>query len=190
MKIILASKSPRRKQLLELMGVKNFEIIVSNTNEVINKSLSIEEVSKQLAYEKAKAVFDRTTGDRIVIGSDTLVVKDEKIDGKPKNAEDAFNMIKELNGGDHKVFTSLSVLKEENGKECTYLDCDIAIVTIKKMTYDEINNWVASGEPMDKAGAYAVQGRFTVYIEKINGNYDSVVGLPTSKLYDVIKEYI
>lgn len=190
MKIILASQSPRRKELLELMGVKKFDVIVSNTDETLEENLSIQEQSKKLAYKKAKAVFDVTFGERIVIGSDTLVVKKGKIYGKPKTEQEAFNMIKELQGETHEVITSLCVLKEENGKQQEYVDVDVTFIKIKKMTNTEIQNWIASGEARDKAGAYAIQGKFAVYIEKINGNYHSVMGLPTSKLYDVIKQYI
>ena len=115
MRIILASKSPRRKELLELMGVKNFEIIVSNADETIEDGLSIEEQSKKLAYQKAKAVFDKTQGERLVIGSDTIVVKNGKIYGKPKDEKEAFQFITELRADTHEVITSLCVIKEENG---------------------------------------------------------------------------
>ena len=190
MRIILASQSPRRKELLELMGIKNFDIIVSNADETMDNNLTLEEMSQKIAYKKAKNVFERTTGDRIVIGSDTLVIKNNKIYGKPKNEEDAFNMIKELKNGEHKVITSLSVFKEENGNQSEYLDYDISTIEIKNMTDEEILSWIKSGEAIDKAGAYAIQSKFEVYINKINGNYYSIMGLPINKLYDVIKEYI
>lgn len=190
MKIILASKSPRRKELLTLIGIKDFQIIESEINEKLEKGIKIEEQSKKLAYQKAKAVFNKTIGNRIVIGSDTLVVKENKIYVKPQTKEEAFSMIKELKSGTHKVITSLSVLKEENGKYTEYLDYDITNIKIKDMTDTEINNWINSGEAMDKAGAYAIQGKFAVYIERIEGNYHSVMGLPISKLYNVIKKYI
>lgn len=190
MKIILASKSPRRKELLEQMGVKDFEIIVSEADETLQEGLTLEEQSKKIAYNKAKAVFDKTEGDRIVIGSDTLVIKDGKIYGKPRTEKEAFEMIKEIQAGIHQVITSLCVLKQENGTVSEHLDYDIANVTIKAMTDGEIQNWIETGEAMDKAGAYAVQGKFAVYISKIDGNYHTIMGLPISKLYDVIKEYI
>ncbi len=190
MRIILASKSPRRKELLELIGIKKFDVMVSNVDESLKKDLSIEEQSKKLAYNKAKAVFDETTGERIVIGSDTLVVKNGKIYGKPKTETEAFEMIKELKLGLHQVITSICVLKEEKGIKSKYLDYDITEIEMKDMTDEEIKKWIDSGEAMDKAGAYAIQGKFAVYITKINGNYHSVMGLPTSKLYDQIKQYI
>lgn len=190
MKIILASKSPRRKELLELMGVKDFEIIVSDAEEILQKDSSQVDQSKQLAYKKAKAVFEKTSGDRIVIGSDTLVVKNGKIYGKPKTSAEAFEMLKELKASVHEVITSLCVMKEEKGKYSEYLDYDITKVEIKDMQDEEIQNWINTGKAMDKAGAYGIQDRFAVYINKIDGNYDSVMGLPISKLYDVIKNYI
>ena len=133
MRIILASKSPRRKELLELMGVKNFEIIVSNADETIEDGLSIEEQSKKLAYQKAKAVFDKTQGERLVIGSDTIVVKNGKIYGKPKDEEEAFQFITELRADTHEVITSLCVIKEESGKVTPDTNID-GIFTVTDLT--------------------------------------------------------
>ena len=112
MKIILASGSSRRKELLEMMGL-DFEVKVSNCDETFEKGLSIEEQSKRLAYIKAKTVFDETTGDRIVIGSDTMVLKDGKIYGKPHNREEAIDMLSELNNSIHQVITSICVLSQK-----------------------------------------------------------------------------
>ena len=190
MRIILASKSPRRKELLELMGVKNFEIIVSNADETIEEGLSIEEQSKKLAYQKAKAVFDKTQGERLVIGSDTIVVKNGKIYGKPKDEKEAFQFITELRADIHEVITSLCVIKEESGKVTEYVDYEVTQIEVKDITDEEIKKWIDTGKAMDKAGAYSIQDEFAVFISKINGNYHSVIGLPTSKLYDAIKQYI
>jgi len=187
MKIILASQSERRKELLKLMDLK-YEIIVSNCEEKINPKLTIEEQSKQIAYMKAKIVFEETEGNRIVIGSDTMVIKDGKILGKPKDEEDAIRMIEELQGDKNEVITSLCVLVENNGEYKEYLDYDIVEVYIKHMDKQEIEKWVKENEVMDKAGAYAIQSKFTVHIEKIIGNYTTVVGLPIHKLYDILKE--
>lgn len=187
MKYILASKSPRRKELLDLMGLK-YEIIVSNADETFEEGLTIEEQSKRLGYIKAKAVFDKTSGDRVVIGSDTMVLKDGKVYEKPKNREDAIRMLSELKNSKHTVITSLAVLVEQSGKYKEYVDYDKSDVYIKDMTNEEINHWIDIGNPYDKAGAYAVQSEFGVHIEKIDGNYFTVVGLPIHKLYDIIKE--
>ena len=185
MKIILASKSPRRKELMDMLNLK-YEVIVSDAEEILEEGLKIEEQAKRLSYIKAKTVFDETIGDRIVIGSDTMVIKDGKIYGKPKNEEDAFRILKELNGS-KQVITGLAILVERSGKYQEYLDYDITEVYFKNMTDEEIKNWIATGETIDKAGAYAVQGKFSVFIEKINGNYWSVMGLPIHKVYDILK---
>ena len=182
MKIILASASPRRKELLGYI-TKNFETIVSNINENFIEGLTIQEQSKRIAYLKAK-------GDRIVIGSDTLVLKNEKPFGKPKSKEEAFKMISELQNDMHEVITSLCVIIEKDGKQKIYKDYDIVKVYLSEITPKEIKDWINSGEAMDKAGAYAIQGQFSKFIIKLEGSYNSVVGLPVQKLYQIIKEYL
>ena len=185
MKIILASASPRRKELLGYI-TKNFEVIVSNADESFKEGLTIQEQSKRIAYLKAKEVFDKTTGDRIVIGSDTLVLKN----GKPKDKQEAFKMISELQNDVHEVITSLCVIIEKDGKQDVITDYDITRVYLSKIDEKEINEWIESGEAMDKAGAYAIQGQFSKFIVKFEGSYNSVVGLPVQKLYQIIKKYI
>ncbi len=191
MKIILASQSPRRKELLALI-VPKFEIIVSDEEETFNNTLSLEEQVTEIAYIKAKNVYDKTKGDRIIIGSDTIVTKNGKIYGKPKDRNHAKEMIKELITGDkvHKIITGLSVLIEENGILKEYKTYDTVNVYLKDMTDEEIEKWIDTGNAMDKAGAYGIQNEFCVHVEKIEGNYTSVLGLPIHKVYDIIKEYI
>lgn len=186
MKIILASGSARRKELLEIMEL-DFEINVSNCDEIFEEGLSIEEQSKRLAYIKAKAVFDKTCGDRIVIGSDTMVLKEDKIYGKPHDREEAIQMLTDLNKSTHQVITSISVLSQKGSEYKEQVDYDITTVYFKEMTQEEIAKWVDSDKPYDKAGAYAVQSKFGVHIDKIDGNYFSVMGLPIHKLYDMMK---
>lgn len=191
MKFILASQSPRRKELLELI-VPKFEIMVSNENEELGEGLRSEEQATRLAYIKAKSIFDKTEGDRIIIASDTMVVKDEKIYGKPKNREHAKKMIKELLEGDrtHKIVSGLSILIQKGEKYKEFKTYDEVKVYLKKISDKEIEKWIDTGKAMDKAGAYGIQNEFCVFVEKIEGNYTSVVGLPTHKVYDIIKEYI
>ena len=189
MRLILASKSPRRKELLGMLNLE-YEVIVSEADETLKEGVTIEEQAKRLSYIKAKTVFDQTTGDRIVIGSDTMVVKDGKIYGKPQDREDAFRMLKTLQGTKHQAITGLAILVEKDGKYEEYLDYDIAEVYFKEMSDEEINSWIDTGEAYDKAGAYAVQGKFMVFIEKFNGNYATVMGLPIHKVYDILKKYI
>ena len=188
MKIILASQSPRRKELLKLV-VPEFEVMVSDADETLEKGLSPEEQATRVSYIKAKTIYDKTEGDRIVIGSDTMVVKNGKIYGKPKSREYAKEMIKELLQGDktHKIITGLSVLVQKNGKYQEYNTFDEVKVFFKDISDKEIENWLNTGNATDKAGAYGIQNEFCVFIEKIEGNYTTAVGLPTHKLYDIIK---
>ncbi len=186
MRIILASCSQRRKELLEMMGLK-FEVMPSYSDETLENNLKIEEQSKRLAYIKAQEIFNKTEGDRIVIGSDTMVLFNNKIYGKPKDKKDAIQMLKTLKNNKHQVITSICVLSQ-NGMECKeQLDYDLAEVYFKDITDDEIEEWIEHDKPYDKAGAYAVQSRFGVHIDKINGNYFTVMGLPVHKLYDMLK---
>ncbi len=191
MKVILASKSPRRKELLSMI-TNDFEVIVSNVEEKLDKNLTPEEQAKQLSYIKAKAVFDSTAdlGDRVVIGGDTIVVKDGKIFGKPKDKEDASNMIKTLKNSKHEVITGISVIYQKQGITKEIIDSDISKVYFTDIDDDEIEKWVSSDEPYDKAGAYAAQGKFGVYFDKIEGNYYNVVGLPIHKVYKILKSIL
>jgi len=189
MKVILASKSPRRKELMDLLGIK-YEIIVSEVDEILEEELSLEEQSKRLGYLKAKAVFDKTVGNRIVIGSDTLVVKEEKLFGKPKDKQDAINMLNDLKNNRHQVMTSIAILVEKDGKYSEHLECDITDVYMADISKEEIEEWIDTGKAYDKAGAYAIQLEFAKHIEKIDGNYGTIVGMPINKVYKILKQYI
>lgn len=182
MKIILASKSPRRKDLMDLLDI-DYEVMVSNAEETLENGLSILEQIKRLAYIKAKTIFEQTEGERIVIGADTIVVKDSKIHGKPKDRKEAYNMLQQLKNGKHQVISSICIIENEE----EYISYDITDVYVKNMTDKEINNWLDKNEYLDKAGAYAIQGGFAKHIEKIDGNYSTVVGLPIHKVYDRLK---
>ena len=186
MRIILASKSPRRKELMDLLNI-NYEIIVSDADETLEDGLSMEEQSKRLAFVKAKAVFDETVGDRIVIGADTLVYKDDKKLGKPGNQENAIKMLNELKNSEHKVCTGIAVLIQKGNEYKEIVDCSTTSIHIKYMTDKEIQEWIDTGKAFDKAGGYAIQEEFVKFIDKIDGNYSSVVGLPIDKVYDAIK---
>ena len=191
MRIILASGSPRRKELLELI-VPEFEIMVSGIDEKLEEGLKLQEQSMRLAYAKAKDIYEKTNGDRIIIGSDTIVTKNGEIYGKPKDRNHAKQMINELLEGDktHSIITGLSVIVEKNGECKEYKTFDEVKVFLKDISDKEIDKWIDTGKAMDKAGAYGIQNEFCVFVDKIEGNYTSVVGLPTHKLYDIIKEYI
>lgn len=187
MRIILASGSPRRKELLQLV-IPKFEIIVSREDEKLVEGLTIEEQATILSYQKAKSVFSKTNGDRMVIGADTIVVKNDKIYGKPKDENQAKEFIKELLEGDktHDIITGLCILIQKNGQTKEYETYDKVKVYLKDISDKEIDKWINTGNAMDKAAAYGIQNEFCVFVEKIEGNYTTAVGLPTHKLYDII----
>lgn len=185
LKIILASQSPRRKELLGLMGV-NFEVMPSDAEEDNNQKIKLSKLSESLALLKAQDVFNKTSGKRVVIGSDTLVSVGGKLFGKPKNKEEAFKMLKSLSNNTHKVITSLAVLIDDGKILKKYVTHDIAKVTFIKLTDEEINKYLEFDEYKDKAGAYAVQGRSGMFIKQINGSFASVMGLPTHLLYSIL----
>lgn len=188
MRIILASGSQRRKDLMEMMKI-NFEITVSNINETLEENITIEENSEKLAYRKAKEVFKKTKGERVVIGSDTLVIKDNNIYGKPKSRQEARNMLQIFSNSYHDIITSLCLLIERNGKEIKYQIHDKVKIHIKQVTNDEIEEWLNYNQYQDKAGAYSVQSIFgALYVDKIEGSYYTAVGLPTDKLYEILKK--
>lgn len=187
MKVILASQSPRKAALLELAQIE-YEIFPSNYEEKINDGFNIEEQSKSLAYGKAIDVFNNTQGDRTIIGADTFVVKNNKIYGKPKDRSDAIKMLREIQGGIHTVYTSLAILIEYQGQYKEYKEVSKTDIKVVPMTDAEIIQYVDSEEPFDKAGSYAIQSCFSTFIEKIDGNYMSVIGLPIDRVYKILKE--
>lgn len=187
MKIILASQSPRRIALMELAKI-DFEVMPSNKEEKINDGFNIEEQSKEVAYQKALDIFNNTQDDRAIIGADTIVVKDNKVFGKPKDRKEAIKMLKELQDDVHTIYTSLAIIIEEKGQIKEYKELVKTNVTVHKMTEQEIIEYIDTEEPYDKAGAYAIQSSFSKYIDEIEGNYMSVIGLPIDKVYKILKE--
>lgn len=193
-KIILASASPRRRELLAKLGIE-FEIITSDVEENTTH-VKPDEIVKELSYIKASDVLDKIIEDNIeknnvlVIGADTVVSKDGNIMGKPKSYEDAFQMIKSIQGATHQVYTGVSVLSYnvETGKLKTNSFAECTEVTVFSMTDKEIEEYLAFGDYADKAGAYGIQGAFGLYVEKINGDYNNVVGLPVARLYQELKK--
>ncbi len=182
--IILASASPRRRELLALAGV-DFAVKVADVEEVIPENASPDEVVKSLAMQKASAVAQENP-DSIVIGSDTVVALDGAILGKPRDEEDAVRMLKALSGRSHTVYTGVAII---HGEKISNF-CEATEVVFNKLTEEEIRNYVATKEPMDKAGAYGIQGKGCILVEKIVGDYFNVVGLPVSRLYRELKSFI
>ena len=189
MRIILASSSPRRQELMKEMNLP-FEVIVKPVDERFNGNNNIYEQSMEISKRKAKAVFDEIEDDVIVIGSDTIVLQDGVIYGKPKDYNDAVNMLKTFSNNRHEVLSSLCLLVRKNGQiyeEKTYDKCD---VYVDELSIDEIDEWINSNDVYSKAGAYAIQEGFGKYIKKIDGDYFSIVGFPIHKLYNLLKKYI
>ncbi len=190
MKIILASGSPRRREILERLGV-DFTIMVSDKEENITSDVP-EEVVKELSGMKAEAVYEEADksekGDFAVIGADTVVSCDGKILGKPKDTGDAAKMLKLLSGRDHDVFTGVTVKIRQGGEKKELVFAERTKVYVYDMLDSEILNYIATGEPMDKAGAYAIQGLFAPYIEKIEGDYYNIVGFPIAKTFQELKK--
>ena len=183
-RIILASASPRRKELLEQIGVR-FEIRPSEGEENITLAAP-EDVVKELAYQKAAEVAATAGEDAVVIGADTVVALDRQILGKPKDEQDACRMLRMLQGNTHAVYTGVCVIR--NGKtEARVSFYEKTTVTVYPMSQQEIQAYIASGEPVDKAGAYGIQGSFAAFIREIRGDYNNVVGLPVARLYQECK---
>lgn len=185
MKLILASASPRRKELLGKIGME-FEVIPAKGEEVITKSLPWE-VVQELALQKAKEIADVQTEECIVIGSDTIVAKGEQIMGKPKDAEDAFQMLSEIAGDCHQVYTGVTIIRTgKSSKTITF--AEKTDVYLYPMSEEEIRAYIATGDPFDKAGAYGIQGDFAIHVKGIEGDYYNVVGLPIGRVYQELKE--
>ncbi len=187
MKIILASKSPRRCELLKKLGY-DFLVVASGREEIFSPNLEPLENCQKVSLNKALDVMEKTEGDRIIISSDTIVLKGNVIYGKPKNRIDAYNMLKSLSGKTHEVITALTVLKIINNKVEKIEDYSKTLITIDVLSTNEINNYLDTNEPYDKAGAYAIQGLFSKHIVKIEGDYYATVGLPINKLYNILKK--
>ena len=193
--IILGSASPRRRELLAQIGA-DFEVRVSNKEEIYH-SIVPEETVQELALMKAENVAEElaeenaagTVRNAVVIGADTIVVLDGKILGKPADEEDAVRMLNSLQGRRHDVYTGVAVLDyDENGEKHVYNYSVGTAVYVNEMTEEEIRAYVETKDPLDKAGAYGIQGRFAAHIDRIEGDYYNVVGLPVSRVYRSLRE--
>lgn len=207
MKLVLASGSQRRRELLTMCGY-DYEIIVSNADETIDEN-DPESFVRALSFRKAKDVFDRLFAagrrDFAVIGSDTVVALQKEgeikpvIIGKPKDAEDAVRILSMLSGKTNRVFTGVSVIAdipdENAAAQCSIqekaeiqTECSITEVTFETLSPDEITDYVNSGDPLDKAGSYGIQGPFGMFVREIRGNYFTVIGMPIPVLYKMLKK--
>lgn len=186
MKLILGSKSPRRKQLLEDLGY-HFDIRIKETDESYPSNLEIEAIPIYIAQQKANALVSTLNDDEILLCSDTVVVLDNNILGKPTNYEHAVKTLQLLSGKTHRVITGVILVGKNIHEQLSV----ITEVTFKQLEQTEIDFYLSSGDAMDKAGAYGIQNWIgLIGIEKINGSYTNVVGLPTTEVNQILKKYI
>ena len=183
-RIILASKSPRRKELMELLKIP-FEVIVSDIDEEINYQNDLVKEIEKLSFQKANAVHVNHQ-DAMVIGSDTIVKIGNDVLGKPHSIEEAKKMLKELSDNTHEVVTAVTIMYKDRIETFS----NIAKVTFYPLSDEEIEEYVHTNEPMDKAGSYAIQGDGAKFVRSIDGDFYTIVGLPVAELYHRLKKYL
>lgn len=188
MRIVLASGSPRRRELMEQIGIRT-EVMPSSVEERVTSEIP-DQVVLELSGQKAEDVAEKTEGrDVLVIGADTVVASEGRILGKPGSVAEAGEMIASLAGKCHQVYTGVTLIyRDPSGEMRRKAFAERTDVYVYPMDEEEIRGYAGCGEPMDKAGAYGIQGRFAAYVEKIDGDYNNVVGLPVGRLYQEIKE--
>ncbi len=184
-KIYLASTSPRRKELLNQIGLK-FEIVASDYEEDMTLDMTPVELARYLSKGKAEAVMNNIK-EGIIIAADTFITFDAKVLGKPKNEADAKNILQSISGRVVEVITGFTVLDAKTKKRVS--ESVVTKVFIKKLDNTEIDNYIKTGEPMDKAGAFGIQGIGALIVEKIEGDYNNIVGLPLFALVNVLKKF-
>ena len=187
MELILASASPRRKELLEKIGLP-FTVQPAKGEERITQK-SPAAVVMELSRQKAEEIAAAQTGDCIIIGADTVVAKGEKIMGKPKDAADAKQMLRSIADDCHQVYTGVTLIRTgAHPQSVTFQEkTDVCLYPISDA---ELDAYIASGDPMDKAGAYGIQGDFAIYVQRIVGDYYNVVGLPIGRVYQELKRML
>jgi len=192
MKIILASGSPRRKELLGRL-VKKFDIVTSDFDEdtIKAKEKNPEELVKKLSFAKANDVLNKIEikENFAIIAADTIVCINEEILGKPTDKSNAIEMLKKLSSHSHYVLTGMTVIINKNGIINKETVCSKSTIYFKELNENEIVDYIKTGEPLDKAGSYAIQGIGNKFVEKYNGNFNSIIGLDTNQLKDILEKY-
>lgn len=183
MKIVLASGSPRRRELLGVIGVADFEVCPAQGEEKTQEGLPPEEIVKSLSGAKAREVAAKYDPDAVIIAADTIVYADGRVLGKPHDEHEAFSMLKALSGKAHEVYTGITLIRGDN----VLSEAECTSVEFRELSDEEINAYIATGEPMDKAGAYGIQGKASLMVSAINGDYFNVVGLPLCRLGQMLK---
>lgn len=185
MRIILASTSPRRQEILKNMGI-SFEVITSNVEEKNISCEILENIPTELAKLKAKDISKKIQEDKIVIAADTIVIYKGKVLGKPKDEEEAFSMLDMLNGNECDIYTGLCVIAKKEDVEKVYTDLAKCTVKFKKLSNIEIEKYIHTKEPMDKAGAFAIQGIGAKFIQSIQGDFYAGIGMSINRLYEIL----
>ncbi|MFD0871229.1 Maf-like protein [Chlamydia abortus] len=188
-RLILASTSPRRQELIRALGLP-YEIVASEADETVADHLTPAEIVETLSERKARAVYERVPsypGRQIIVGSDTIVVYNGEPLGKPADREDARRMLSMLQGNTHHVFTGITCIEAGSGRSLTAHR--MTRVTMKPLSERQIDRYIETGEPMDKAGAYAIQGLGATMVEAIEGDYFNVVGLSLNLLADMLYSF-
>ena len=178
MSIILASNSPRRRELLAQIGIRDFQILSPDVDETVEPGLSPARMVETLSLRKARAAAGRAGADDLILAADTVVALDGRVLGKPRDQGEAFAMLSALSGREHRVYTGVTVLG--GGQAAT--EHEETAVAFRALSPEEIRDYIATGEPMDKAGAYGIQGVGALLVQGIRGDYCNVVGLPLFRL--------
>ena len=184
MDIILASGSPRRKELLTQMGL-TFRVVISDADETVDKTLPPDEQVALISRRKAEAVAELVSPDALILAADTIVALEGSIMGKPHSRQEAVEMLSRLSGKTHEVYTGFTLRRGDK----TLTQTERTAVTFRELTQEEIAAYVDTGEPMDKAGAYGIQGLGSVLVRSIHGDYFNVMGLPVCRLGLALKEF-
>ena len=183
MAVILASGSPRCKELLEMLGIEDLKIIPAKGEENVSENLGPGELVMALAAQKGREVKELCAAEDVIISADTIVWHEDRVYGKPRSRENAIEMLRSLQGRAHQVYTGVCVIKGES----EVLRYNMSEVYFRSMSEEEIEAYVNTGEPMDKAGAYGAQGKGAIFVERINGDFFNVMGLPLCTLGEMLK---
>ena len=185
MNIILASNSPRRRELLERIGITDFTVAAPNVDESVEPGLSPADMVERLSLRKARAAAGGFGLDELILAADTVVALDGAVLGKPRDGDDAFAMLSALSGREHRVYTGVTVLRGDKA----VTQHEETAVTFRELSPDEIWGYIATGEPLDKAGAYGIQGVGALLVSGIRGDYSNVMGLPVYRLGRILSGF-
>ena len=185
MSIILASQSPRRRELLHQMGLKGFKVTSPDVDETVDEHLPPAQIVEELSLRKARAVAEDADEDDLIIAADTVVALEGAVLGKPEDEGSAFSMLSALSGNRHYVYTGVTVIQGEK----VVTQHEMTTVTFRELEPEEISNYIATEEPMDKAGSYGIQGLGALLVSGIDGDYFNVMGLPVYRLGRILADF-